>query len=554
MPRRAASAVSQLLQTLLVLCLSIPVWPQPTSPQQSTSSSPQDATSTATSSSTQTTTPAVNQNLPEITSHEEMTTFQVKVNLVEVRVVVRDSTGKPVGNLTQDDFTLLDNGKPQIISKFVAERAGTIINSPAAATTGVAEKPAQAASPASPAIPQRYVAFLFDDVHMKQSDLAQAKETAKIQLKLMTPTDRAAIFTISGQTRLDFTDDIEQLVATVFRISLHPLGKSALTPCPNISYYMADLIINKHDQRATITAAQDALHCAYMDDLSMANKAQSLAEATALEELIRNDDETRLAFSVTNDVIRRTAAMPGERTIVLVSPGFLNPDELKQQSDLIERALKANIVINTMDVRGLYTDLPDVSDDRSPEAAIVGYVQQYASQEMAADQDILSTLAYETGGTFFRNNNDLGEGFRRLASAPEYSYILGFSPQGLKPDGHYHKLKVMLRHIAHDTVQSRKGYYAPKGLAIPRSKPSRILKTPCFRARRSAIFRSTCTPSTSSRTRRTRSSRWSRASMCGTCISTGTMDEITMTSRWYLRCSTATVTSLPGTRRSCSCT
>ena len=92
-----------------------------------------------------------------------------------------------------------------------------------------------------------------------------------------------------------------------------------------------------------------------------------------------------------NDVIRRTAAMPGERTIVLVSPGFLNPDEAKQQSDVTERALKANIVINTMDVRGLYTELPDVSDDRPPQATIAGYVQQYTSQEMAADQDTLAT-------------------------------------------------------------------------------------------------------------------------------------------------------------------
>ncbi len=403
------------------------------------------------------------QTAPEITSHEETTTFKVKVNLVEVRVVVRDSTGKPVGNLTQDDFTLLDNGKPQVISKFVMEKAGVAASAPTKSATGAAENPSQPAAAAAPVIPQRYVAYLFDDVHMKQGDLAQAKDTAKIQLKSMAPTDRAAIFTTSGQTRLDFTDDIEQLVATVFRISLHPLGKGALTPCPNISYYMADLITNKRDLRATITAAQDALHCAYMDDPAMVNKAQALAETTALEELTRNDDETRLAFSVMNDVIRRTAAMPGERTIVLVSPGFLNPDEVRHQSDVTERALKANVIINTMDVRGLYTELPDVSDDRPPAATIAGYVQQYTSQEMAADQDILSTLAYETGGTFFRNNNDLGEGFHRLASPPEYSYILGFSPQGLKLDGRYHKLNVMLRHIAHDTVQSRKGYYAPKG-------------------------------------------------------------------------------------------
>ena len=55
---------------------------------------------------------------------ETSTTFKVKVNLVEVRVVVRDAYGKAVGNLRQEDFQLTDNGKPQVISKFSMEQAG----------------------------------------------------------------------------------------------------------------------------------------------------------------------------------------------------------------------------------------------------------------------------------------------------------------------------------------------------------------------------------------------------------------------------------------------
>ncbi len=65
-------------------------------------------------------------NAPEISSQEEAsTTFKVKVNLVEVRVVVRDAYGKAVGNLKQEDFQLTDNGKPQIISKFSVEQAAS---------------------------------------------------------------------------------------------------------------------------------------------------------------------------------------------------------------------------------------------------------------------------------------------------------------------------------------------------------------------------------------------------------------------------------------------
>src|ERR1700756_5107068 len=51
----------------------------------------------------------------EISSHDEVTTFKVKVNLVLVRVVVRDANGNAIGSLRQEDFELFDNRKPQMI-------------------------------------------------------------------------------------------------------------------------------------------------------------------------------------------------------------------------------------------------------------------------------------------------------------------------------------------------------------------------------------------------------------------------------------------------------
>jgi len=88
---------------------------------------------------------------------------------------------------------------------------------------------------------------------------------------------------------------------------------------------------------------------------------------------------------------------------------------------------------------------------------------QYRRAELLANEDVLADLAYTTGGTFFHNNNDLEAGFQRLAGQPQYSYLLAFSPQNLKLDGRYHKLKVTLKPPAEGTVQARKGYYAPKG-------------------------------------------------------------------------------------------
>ena len=53
-----------------------------------------------------------------MTSHESTPTFQVRANMVLVRVVVRDSTRNSIGTLNRDDFEIFDNHRPQIISNF----------------------------------------------------------------------------------------------------------------------------------------------------------------------------------------------------------------------------------------------------------------------------------------------------------------------------------------------------------------------------------------------------------------------------------------------------
>src|SRR5579862_4115790 len=47
-------------------------------------------------------------NNSEVSTHESDTAFRVPVNLVLVRVVVRDEKGKIVGNLKKEDFRLFD--------------------------------------------------------------------------------------------------------------------------------------------------------------------------------------------------------------------------------------------------------------------------------------------------------------------------------------------------------------------------------------------------------------------------------------------------------------
>lgn len=86
----------------------------------------------------------------------------------------------------------------------------------------------------------------------------------------------------------------------------------------------------------------------------------------------------------------------------------------------------------------------------------------YYTAEANAQGEALGSLADGTGGRWFHDNNDLGEGYRRLADAPEFIYVLGFVPSNLKMDGSYHKLKITLLTPNGGTVQARRGYYAPK--------------------------------------------------------------------------------------------
>src|SRR5580693_5782207 len=101
-------------------------------------------------------------------SPDTKTTFSTRVNLVVVPVVVRDRKNRAIGNLTKEDFQLFDKGKLQTISRFSVEKAGEKAASEAAQIEASGEEPAGSA-----AIPTRFVAYLFDDLHIENGDLAQ---------------------------------------------------------------------------------------------------------------------------------------------------------------------------------------------------------------------------------------------------------------------------------------------------------------------------------------------------------------------------------------------
>jgi VWFA-related protein len=397
---------------------------------------------------------------------------------VVVPVVVRDRKGRAIGNLTKEDFQLFDKGKLQSISRFSMEKAGEKAASEAAQIEATpAARGAEPASGDSAAIPTRFVAYLFDDLHVDNGDLAQVRAaTIKHLTETLQPTDRAAIYTTSGIGNLDFTDDHEKLIEALNRIASRNLITNS-SDCPAMTFYEADLIQNHNDANALVVATNDALICANLLDIAGISKggnpnapaaspqdmqsAQRLAQGAASRVVAVGESELQTTLSVLKDVVRRMTSTPGQRSIVLISPGFLMTMNYRQdEMELMDRAIRAKVTISSLDARGLYAFDTGVEENQ-PSGSNQTAKSMYQHASMLAESDVLAELSEGTGGTWFHNNNDYGEGLRLTAAAPEFIYLLGFSPQNLKYDGSFHNVKVVLKPKDLD-MQARRGYYAPK--------------------------------------------------------------------------------------------
>ncbi len=403
----------------------------------------------------------------EVSSRDTAPTFKVRVNLVLVRVVVRDRQGHVVPDLHKEDFQLTDNRKPQTISTFSVETpASRAMDTTVSANVNTPADP-EVAKAVAAALPQRFVSVVFDDQHLNMQDAMFVRNAAGKFFDSLAASDRVGIFSTSGQFTQEFTDDHELLRKMLLKIVPHSPTAGA-HDCPDISYYEADMIQNKSDVQALAIATEDAVQCAFGGDESQRAAAQSMAQSTAGQVLALEDSSTEYALRHMEDTMRQLASKPGQRIMVFVSPGFIPSTLQLEFSEVVDRATKANIVINTIDARGLYTpDMGDISNPNIDPPQIAGYRSMYRVAAQSAQEDVLAQLADGTGGTFFHNRNDVDEALREAGAAPGLTYLLGFSPQNLKLDGSMHTLKVSFVHKTNYTIQARHGYFAPRHVVDP---------------------------------------------------------------------------------------
>jgi VWFA-related protein len=353
--------------------------------------------------------------------------LQVERNLVLVRVTVRDLDGQPVRDLKKVDFELYDNGKRQAISQFSFEGSGEepeAVPQPSRTQSSKQPGPVKTTAKGSTQIPEAYVAMYFEDMLVDLGDIVRTREAAERYLdSSLRPNQRVAIFTSSEIVHQDFTADREKLRAALRKLRWpHPPVGGLQEP------------------------------------------------GQAAKEIVR----------VMDLIVRVLSEKPGRRTIVLVGEGFPTQGNTtlgRYITEVSDRAVRAGVLINSIDARGLYATLygafltdpvrpntrlnPDMSGMVGPQRLARAQAELDAAKRVS---DGLWMIAEATGGTFFENNNNMDAAFRLAGGLESYSYLLAFSPRDMKQDGKFHHLKVQLaeRIPSHNLiVQARRGYYAP---------------------------------------------------------------------------------------------
>ena len=407
-----------------------------------------------------------------VAQQDQLPKFASGIDLVTVAVVVHDAQGLPSGNLRAEDFAIFDKGKPQKITVFNVEH----MPAPQAAAAGKTGQGTTAPAEADHAATERYVAYVFDDLRLSGDTFIRLREAARKHMAALRPGDHAAIFTTSNTVQRNFTTDVNELQQTLGKLSP---GRADAGRCPDLSFYEADLILNRHDTDAVMAALYETQACTGETPSFTGSSPPNIMYATdtvsatvqraARLVLASGNNSTRVDFDMLSSVVGLLSGAPGQRILALASPGFLTPEENLEKDALMDRALRSQVVLSSLDARGLYTEsvlaitkhyagVRGGPLENFPYSKVKG---DLAKQAARAEGNVLAELAYGTGGTFFENNNDLAEGFRQVAGAPEYLYLIGFAPEKLKLDGNYHPLRVELRNQPGFKVESaRKGYYA----------------------------------------------------------------------------------------------
>jgi VWFA-related protein len=362
---------------------------------------------------------------------------------------VKDKSGKAIDNLKKDQFTLLEDGKPQEISVFEVQHLNgeTLppleVPAPTLKARGPVESrptPPVEAPPVNSTLKsdqlkdRRLIAMFFDLSSMQPAEQIRARDAAmKFIDTQMTSSDTVSIMTLTNELRVvqEFTNDRETIVAAI-----------------------QSLRVGDSSELAALAATG-------------ADATDDSGEFTA-DDTEFNIFNTDRKLSALEDAARKLAPFPEKKALVYFSSGIgkTGVDNQSQIRATVNAAVRANVSFYPIDARGLVAMAPaGDATQASPKGTGVFTGSTYTNNRSSFHdtQDTIYTLAADTGGKALLDSNDLTLGIKAVQTDISSYYVLGYYSANGAQDGKYRKVSVKIAALPESAkIDYRKGYYAGK--------------------------------------------------------------------------------------------
>jgi VWFA-related protein len=373
---------------------------------------------------------------------DTMVKFSATSNLVIVDVTVRDKSGKPIEGLKRTDFTVLEDGKPQKMAVFEFQKLSADPAPPEASLTleeqqELPQKVQQITVKSAGQVQyqdKRLLVLFFDFSSMSIPDQLRAQEAALKYLDTqMTAADMVAIMTNKARVKVeqDFTDNrtlLKQIVKDF------PIGQ------------MAEL--------------------AEMADNADEESGEDKGAAFVADETEFNIFNTDRKLAALENAVKKLGVLPEKKALVYFSSG-VGKTGMENQAQLrstVNAAQKANVAFFPIDARGLLAAPPGGDASKAAPRGTGIYSGHAQNQERARindQQETLSTLAADTGGKMFIDNNELSLGIVQAQKEIRSYYVVGYYSTNNASDGRYRRIQVKVN-AQNARVEHRQGYYAEK--------------------------------------------------------------------------------------------
>ncbi len=418
---------------------------------------------------------------------ESETVFRATTRLVQVDVVATDGSGTPIKDLTEKDFTLLEDGKPQKVALFSfrqlagAQKTRPVV--PALPPNVTTNRPEYHAPEGPP------VVLLFDGINTPVANQMYVRQQMlKFLAEHFDPHVRMAVFALGNELSVlqDFTSDPAILASAIqkYRSQAAAAGRQGGTDVQLQAGTFAGANIPARGTGSADTEGPEG-----SSSRSVANIAGVLARFE--KEVAANTNEMRIASTMDalSAMARYLAGFPGRKSVIWFSASFplnlylVDPQDIDVYRSYAGRIREttnllsdAHVAIYAVDARGLTsTSISDPSQSgRDPN----GRIKLTVSEEMKANskevferfnkEDSLIKVAQETGGRVFLNSNDLNRAVLTSIQDDSSYYVIGYYPRSKQWDGKFRSIKIKVDREG-TTVRHRRGYYASDPLEWKRS-------------------------------------------------------------------------------------